>query len=109
MDQQRGFILGTAQRGFKEDGFSREKAFPDGSKTIQPPWLACQEFHRGANSGSTWGWLLLEGGKKPEMIFGVGQLPAAWHIPFFDQLPQYEHVTSAETFPQQSYLPTLQS
>ena len=64
----------------------------------QPPSLLVKNFIGGANSGSTWGWLLLEGGKTPEMIFGVGQLPTTWNIPFFDQLPQYERVTSAETF-----------
>ena len=90
-------MLGIAQRDFKEDGFSGKRHSLKAPK--QPsPQLACQEFHRGANSGSTWGWLLLEGVKKPDIIFGVGQMPAAWHIPFFDQLPQYDYVISTETF-----------
>ena len=76
----------------------RENSFLEGSKQSSP-LLACQEFHRGANSGSTWGWLLPEGGKNPEMIFGVGQVPVALHIPSpFDKLPQYEDITSAENY-----------
>ena len=74
------------------------------------PLLACQEFHGGANSGSTWGWILLEGGKNPEMIFGIGQMPDALHIPSpFDKLPQYEDITSVETLFPKNYLPTQQS
>ena len=75
MDQQRGYILGTVHRDFKEDGLSGERHSLKDPKQSSPQ-LACQEFHRGANSGSTWGWLLLGGVKKPDMIFGVGQMPA---------------------------------
>ena len=64
-------MLGIAQRDFKEDGFSGKGHSLKALK--QPsPQLACQEFHGGANSGSAWEWLLLEGVKKLEMIFGVG-------------------------------------
>ena len=75
MDQQVGFALGIALRDFKEDGFSGERHSLKAPQSSSPQ-LACQEFHRGDNSGSTWGWLLLGGVKKPDMIFGVGQIPA---------------------------------
>ena len=75
MGQQQGLELGTAQRDSKEDEFSGERHSLEALEQSSPQ-LACQEFHRGPNSGSTWGWLLLGGVKKPEMIFGVGHMPA---------------------------------
>ena len=68
-------MLGTAHRDSKEDEFSGERHSLEAPEQSSPQ-LACQEFHRGANSGSTWGWILLGGVKKPKMIFGVGQMPA---------------------------------
>ena len=45
-NQQRGLMLGIAQRDFKEDGFSGKRNSLKAPK--QPsPQLACQEFHRG--------------------------------------------------------------
>ena len=98
MEIRRGDLYNAKHRETSRMMCLQGRCIPWRSPKWYSPQLACQEFHKGANSGSTWGWLLLEGGKKPEMIFGVGQLPAAWHIPFFDQLPQYEYVTLAETF-----------
>ena len=39
------------------------------------PLLCLSKNLQGANNGSTWGWLLLEGVKNPKMIFEVGQMP----------------------------------
>ena len=41
-------------------------AFLEGSKTNLAPCFALSKIYRGANSGSTWGWLLLEGIKNSE-------------------------------------------
>ena len=63
---RKDFVKGQkAQRGFKDDVSSGEMRSLKAQKHFSPPF-ACQKFHRGANSGSTWGWILLEGAKKPE-------------------------------------------
>ena len=108
MDQQRDYILGTAQRDSKEGEFSRERHSLEAPEQTSPQ-LACQEFHRGDNSGSTWGWLLLGGVKKPDMIFGVGQMPVVIsHISSSILAATIFWIhKSAETFSQPIYLPTL--
>ena len=67
MEINRGdFIKGQkAQGGFKDDVFSEEMHSLKAQKHFSP-LFSCQKNLWGANSGSTWGWLLLEGAKKPE-------------------------------------------
>ena len=62
LGQQIGFTQVKALRDFKENGFAGERHSLKAPQQFSPQ-LACQEFHRGANSGSTWGWLVLEGVK----------------------------------------------
>ena len=73
-NQQRGFHQRTkAQGGFKDDVLLEEIHSLKAQKPLSPCLLV--KIYRGANSGSTWGWLLLEGVKNSDMIFGVGQIP----------------------------------
>ena len=104
MNQQRDYMLGAVYRDFKEDEFSGERHSLKAPKQFSPQ-LACQEFHRGANSGSTWGWLPLGGVKKLDRIFGLGQMPAI--ISHISSLifSCHKHDISAETFSEPNYLP----
>ena len=95
---QRGFIMGIsrgdfikrqkAQGGFKDDVFSEEMHSLKAQKPLAPCFLV--KINRGANSGSTWGWLLLEGVKNSE--HDLWCMPDAWYLthPFslLDQLPK---------------------
>ena len=71
------------------------------------PYLLVKKFTGGANSGSTWGWLLLEEVENSEIwSLGVGQMPVSWTILFFlwSAATSYEDNISVETLPIQ--LPT---
>ena len=102
-------MLGIAQRDSKEDEVSGERHSLEAPEQSSPQ-PACQEFHRGANSGSTWGWLLLGGVKKQDMIFGIGQLPTIIsHLSSFNFSYHNMIETSAEIVPHQSSYPDFSS
>ena len=62
---RRDLIKGKGTGDFKDDASSREMHSLKAQKKFSP-LLCLSKIYRGANSGSTWGWLLLEGVKNSE-------------------------------------------